>query len=183
MKATDMKTLPQFESERLTYRAPVESDREALTPMHGSRDVMRYISDGDYSEAAVDERVTRIIENDFPDGLGMWMVHTKDRGAFIGLGMIITLPDSDEIEIGYRLDPKFWRQGYGTEIARRFLRYGFEVLELEKIVAVTDQENIGSQSVLRKAGMPYVGLKPAYGAECSYFSLSRADYDATISAG
>ena len=71
------------------------------------------------------------------------------RGCSLG---ILDL-ENHEGEIGYILNRDFWGQGYGTETATALLRFGFEQLDLHRIVATCDRYNIGSARVLEKVGM------------------------------
>ena len=61
--------------------------------------------------------------------------------------------ENHEGEIRYILNRDFWGQGYGTETATALLRFGFEQLDLHRIVATCDRYNIGSAGVLEKVGM------------------------------
>jgi len=64
-----------------------------------------------------------------------------------------------------------------TEVARELVRYGFEDLGLQRIVAVTQPPNMASRNVLTKLGMKYLGLlNRYYGKETTYFELLRADW-------
>ncbi len=60
-------------------------------------------------------------------------------------------------EIGYELDPAFWRQGIMAEAVPVILRYGFTALDLHRIEAVTSAENVPSGSLLRKLGFDLEG--------------------------
>jgi len=77
----------------------------------------------------------------------------------------------DEIEAGDRLRRESW--GSATEAAARLLRYGFEELRLDRIVAVAVPENIASQKVLTKLGLRLAGRGVFYGAECCYYGVER----------
>jgi len=55
-------------------------------------------------------------------------------------------------EIGYDLNPVFWRQGIMTEALRTVLKYGFESMDLGKIQAIIDSENARSQKLVLRLG-------------------------------
>ena len=50
---------------------------------------------------------------------------------------------------------QYWDLGYASEAAAAALRFGFEELRLDEIVAVTVPANIRSQQVMRRLGMTY----------------------------
>ena len=57
------------------------------------------------------------------------------------------------MEIGWRLAPSWWGRGYASEAARAALRFGFERVGLDEIVAYTVPANLRSQAVMRRLGM------------------------------
>lgn len=93
-------------------------------------------------------------------GWGWWAVSLAADGKFIGfIGMNnvtqATLPAhfTPAVEIGWRLAYPFWGKGYAVEGALACLKYGFETLNLEKIVAFTAVQNMRSRKVMEKIGM------------------------------
>lgn len=61
----------------------------------------------------------------------------------------------NQVSLGYRLFPDYWNKGFATEIAKSLIEYGFNRLQLKKIVATARQENTSSIRVLDKAGMKF----------------------------
>jgi RimJ/RimL family protein N-acetyltransferase len=51
--------------------------------------------------------------------------------------------------------PRWWNQGLATEAARAALRYVFERIGLQEIVAFTRPDNLRSRWVMEKLGMEY----------------------------
>jgi len=49
----------------------------------------------------------------------------------------------------------YWGQGLGTEAARAILDYGFDNLQLPRLVCVIDEENTASKRVAEKIGMTF----------------------------
>ena len=60
-----------------------------------------------------------------------------------------------ELSYGFRRDR--WGRGYATEAGEACVRYGFEVLGVEKIVADVDPQNVASAHVLEKLGFRHTG--------------------------
>jgi RimJ/RimL family protein N-acetyltransferase len=58
-----------------------------------------------------------------------------------------------EVGLFYAVSPAYRRQGYAAEAARALVDYGFEKMQLRRIVATTDYDNIASMGVMRKLGM------------------------------
>jgi RimJ/RimL family protein N-acetyltransferase len=90
-------------------------------------------------------------------GFGMWMLRDAPTSAVIGRAILrhLDVEGVDEVEVGYGFMPDFWGRGLATEIAQACVRIGFEQLGLPSIVAITTAPNLGSQRVMRKAGLAY----------------------------
>ena len=106
-------------------------------------------------------------------GFSLWPVELRTSGAMIGLTGLQHLADGPEIEVGYRFLRDYWGNGYATEAAQAAIRYGFDELELERIVAVTMPTNQASRRVMEKCGLAFVGTMQVYGAAQVKYALSR----------
>lgn len=49
--------------------------------------------------------------------------------------------------------PEHQRRGYAAEAAQALVDYGFTHMNLRRIIATTEYDNVGSQAVMRKLGM------------------------------
>jgi len=61
----------------------------------------------------------------------------------------------DEVEVAYTLVEAYQGQELGTETARAILQYGFEELNLPRLICLIDAENTASQKVAEKIGMTF----------------------------
>ena len=59
----------------------------------------------------------------------------------------------EEIEIGYRLDPKYWGRGLATEAAEAVRDHAFNDLGLGHVISLIHPNNIASRRVAEKNGM------------------------------
>ena len=146
---------PWLETLRLELREFVAADRPDLVRLDTDPRVMKYIGNGrvatqDEISAAI-VRVRRAYRP-YP-GLGSWRASRRDTGEYIGWFSLKYIPKTVEIEVGYRLLPAAWGQGFATEGATELVRYGFEELGLERIIGITHPDNAASQRVLLKAGL------------------------------
>ena len=60
-------------------------------------------------------------------------------------------------EMGYWIGRKYWNQGYATEAAKAMIKFGFEEIGLNSIIARYFDINPASGRVMAKCGMTYVG--------------------------
>jgi RimJ/RimL family protein N-acetyltransferase len=91
------------------------------------------------------------------DWPGYFFIHRRER-ALVGNGGFTGEPDdSGTVEIGYEIAPEYRNRGFATEAARAMIDYAFAHEEVRSVVAHTLAEANASNSVLRKAGMTFVG--------------------------
>jgi len=67
-------------------------------------------------------------------------------------------PEHSEAELGFWIGKDWWGQGYAREAARAVIQFGFESLNLNRIVAHHMARNPASGRVLLAAGMQREGL-------------------------
>src|SRR5436190_24279027 len=89
-------------------------------------------------------------------GFGFWAVEIRTSGEFIGFTGLNTVDEEmpfSGVELGWRLARPAWGHGYATEAGLAALAYGFGVMGLPEIVAVTVAGNLRSRAVMRRGGM------------------------------
>lgn len=181
-----------LETERLILRPFLAEDVDLTREMLLDPEVMKYVAD--IPEGFdVEAEHTKVCQRGAGGRIGLWCVMLKETHEKIGNVILLPLPidleDTDwdsvvpdrypdaEIETGYLFRQSAWGKGYATEACRRIVRFGFEMTELDKIVAVTDPDNAASRHVLEKCGLRYLGTRRAYQYDdCTSFAISRADW-------
>jgi [ribosomal protein S5]-alanine N-acetyltransferase len=63
----------------------------------------------------------------------------------------------DKSGMGYWLNPEYHNQGIMTEAGKALLKFGFEKLQLHKVVIGHISDNTASQKVIEKMGFRYIG--------------------------
>ncbi len=61
----------------------------------------------------------------------------------------------DDIDIGFALLPEYSKLGYAYEIAYATINHAKHVLGIEKVVAITDSNNVPSIKLLNKLGLQF----------------------------
>ncbi|MBK6482428.1 MAG: GNAT family N-acetyltransferase [Chitinophagaceae bacterium] len=89
------------------------------------------------------------------NGFGLLAVRLKDSLEAIGICGLIKRAGLDDIDIGFAFLPAYNGKGYAAEAAHATLDYGFENVGLNRIVAITNEDNINSIRLLKKIGMQY----------------------------
>jgi len=80
-------------------------------------------------------------------------VHRLDQGVIGGIGFIGAPDEKGVVEMGYDVVPKYRKQGYATEMARRLIAWAFQEAGIKVVTASCLDDNIGSIKVLENVGM------------------------------
>ena len=145
-----------LETERLLFRHLVPEDLDALYRLYSDPEIRRYFPEGTLTYAETKEELEWFL-NGHPrhPELGLWATIHRATNQFVGRCGLLpwTLEGRAEVEVAYLLDKAFWGQGLATEAAGAILRYGFEQLQLRRLVCLVDPNNEASINVARKMGM------------------------------
>ena len=147
-----------LETERLIFRRLLPSDLEDLFALYSDPEVRRYFPEGTLTYKETKEELEWFL-NGHPDNpaLGLWATILKETNQFIGRCGLLpwTIDQRPEVEVAYMLAKAYWGQGIGTEAARAILYYGFERLQLSRLICLIDRENQASIKVARNIGMTF----------------------------
>ncbi len=165
--------MPIIETERLYLREFTVDDSDALYRMRSEPEIMRYV----HEEPLASPAKAREAILAYPDyreyGYGRWACVLRRTTEAIGFAGLKYLPERDEVDVGYRFFPEYWRRGYATEAARASIRYAFGVLALEEVCAFVLPENLASIRVLEKSGMHSTGTCLVDGIEAQRYAIGR----------
>ncbi|MFN2526495.1 MAG: GNAT family N-acetyltransferase [Actinomycetota bacterium] len=173
-----------IQTARLVLRPWSEADNHLFSWLATNPKVMRFIGDGSLWDAArVDEIFQRQSEHWDKYGFGWRSLSekaTSRRIGFVGLNHVspeATDVADDEIEIGWWLDPDFWRQGLATEGATALRDEGFERIGLERIIGRYQPENIASGRIMDALGMSFErDALGSHGGPVRIYALDRTDW-------
>lgn len=165
----------EIETPRLRLRQFTFDDLDDLSRLYSNPDLMRYVGRGIKTRNETQTALLSLIEH-YEYGFGMWAVIHKADGKLIGRCGLCFLDKTPEVELGYLLDKSYWRRGLATEGSHASLKYGFEDVKLEKIVAIAKPENIASRRVMEKVGMKYEKDAYFYNTNVVYYAISRDVY-------
>jgi len=106
--------------------------------------------------------VDRAVDHWQQHGFGLWIARTLSNDetiGYLGLSMppflaeILPPARMPAVEIGWRLHPDHWGNGYATEGAHAALREAFETLQLREICSAPQSNNPRSARVAQRIGM------------------------------
>jgi RimJ/RimL family protein N-acetyltransferase len=137
-----------IETERLLIRRFTPEDAEELFALWG-----------DPANERFRDIPTPASVDDVREWLGRWDawgVWERATGELVGDCGLHFDKSFEEWELAYGFRRDRWGRGYATEGARACVRYGFDEMSVEKIVADVDPSNAASKHVLEKLGFTYV---------------------------
>lgn len=153
-------------------------DLDDLYLIFGDAEVMKYITGGKpRTRAETETGLRRTIEGWQARGFGLWAVTIKEENTVIGYCGYLFLDGTPEIELAYGMARAHWGKGFATEAACACLRYGFEEMKLDRIVAVVNPQNVPSQRVLENLCMTHTKNVHHYDADLMYYEISSEDYE------
>ncbi|WP_291725379.1 GNAT family N-acetyltransferase [Bernardetia sp.] len=148
-----------FTSKRLGFRNWLPSDTEKLFKLNSDKEVMEFfpfLPSLEQTEALI-EKMTSQFEK---YGFCYFAVDELETNEFIGfIGIAEQNFEADFtpcVDIGWRLDKKYWGKGYASEGAKRCLEFAFEEKGLDAIKSVAPKINQKSIRVMEKIGMQHV---------------------------
>lgn len=167
-------------TERLELRPLCDADGDDLAELNADDEVMRYIRFGrGLTREESDESTARMVGAWDEHGFGLFAVRVRETGAFLGwAGLAVPgfLPEvMPAVEIGWRLRRDAWGHGYATEAATAALRFGFDVIGLDRIVSIRHVDNVRSGRVMEKLGFrhEFDTVVPLHDQPVSVYALDR----------
>jgi RimJ/RimL family protein N-acetyltransferase len=137
-----------FETKRILVRNLQPQDADAYYDMMGNPNVMDLIPRPMMSRTESDAHLKGMLQNVTSNSdTRVWAMEYGNE--LIGICAFLK-NDQKEEEIGYRLREQFWQKGFGTEIAKGLIDFGFQELNMEKITADVAIQNLNSIKILEK---------------------------------
>ncbi len=144
------------ESARLKYRKLEKNDFDVWLPFHQNQE-------GNQFWVGLPEDPSKACEHWFKKAFhryeknlgGMNALIEKNTHQFIGqCGLLVQTVDGvEELEIGYSILPKYWRNGYATEAAQKCKEFARENNFAKSLISIIHVDNIGSRKVALNNGM------------------------------
>lgn len=154
--------MPSFATARLRLRPRAIEDLDTSIAINSDPEVMRFLGDVWPPERQRVHLSTQIA-TDFGPGLGYWSLFERGSDEMLGWVLLVPLPRTEDVQIGYRLRRDAWGRGLATEAATTIMAHGLQTLKLPAIAAVVHPANLASQRVLAKLGLADVGTYEAGG--------------------
>ncbi len=146
-----------LETERLIIRELVDSDAPFILQLLNEPSFIYYI--GDKGVRTLEDARQYILNGPVlsyeRNGFGLYLVSLRDNDTPIGMCGLIKRDELPDPDIGFAYLPDYWSKGFGFEAASAVLKYGSEVLQLKRLLAITSPDNESSGKLLTKIGLKY----------------------------
>lgn len=143
--------VPTLDTDRLVLRGIRPRDRGFLVALDTDPEVMRYIHDGAMTRGEAEKWANhQILYAASRSHNGKWIAERRFDGAVVGW---VELGKHggwrrDDTQVGYQFAPEFHGQGYAREAVKRVVRFAFERLRRDRVVAVVRPANVRSSHLL-----------------------------------
>ena len=157
-----------IETPRLRLCQPKGQDSSILSNLWRNEKVREFLG-GIVPDDMIQKKLVALQHHWALHQFGQCTVFEKNINELIGL---CGLHHSDDgIEISYMFFPQFWGQGFATEAVLASLDNGFNTLNIETIISITQTANIKSCQLLKKIGMKHISDFERFNATQSLFEL------------
>lgn len=144
-------TLP---GERIKLRAIEDRDADALFELYSDPEVMRHWNHAPWGTIAQARQAITEARSDYASGASLHCaIEHRASGHLIGSCALYAFAAQNRCaSLGYLLAKAWWGQGYMSEAIQLLLDHAFAALDLNRVEAEVNQDNIGSAMALEKLG-------------------------------
>ncbi len=145
----------EINTKRTVLRRFRLGDLDDIEKVLGHPEVMKFSLKGPYSKKETKEFINWCLRQYDDKGFGLYaVVYHEDQRVIGYCGYYFQIIDgTEEIEIGYRLHPDYWNRGLATEVSKSIQNYGFESLNIDRMISIIESKNNASIKVAIKNGM------------------------------
>lgn len=153
-----MENFPELKSKRFVLRQFVESDIHNVFKALSNPEVIKYYGVNYLSLEATKEQM-EWFANIRKEKTGIWWaICDRETQAFCGgIGFSSLTTQHSKAEIGFWLLPEFWGKGVAQEAAKTAIHYAFEELNLHRIEAFVETENVNCTNLMKKLNFVHEG--------------------------
>ena len=154
-----------LQTHRLVLREITQDDAREIFEIYSCAEVVRYYDCDSYQGLQqATNQIQAWAENCSKDVAIRWGISEKGNGKIIGTcGFNFWNKQYSASPLGYDLLPTYWNKRIITEAVTEILRFGFEVMKLNRVQAITFPENVASTRVLEKLCFQYEGTLREWG--------------------
>ena len=143
---------PRLESERFHLKEFREEDFNNIYEVFSDDEIMRFSGINVVEPFRQAKNYMNIISLMYKKKQGIrWAIYDKTNNSFVGdIGLFNINEKDSSAEIGYLITKGYWKKGVGTECSKEVINFAINNLNIEKILAIIDKDNIPSIKLIKK---------------------------------
>ncbi|KWX73144.1 GNAT family N-acetyltransferase [Paenibacillus jilunlii] len=151
--------ITELHTERLHLRKMKVSDSSSLFKIWSDPAVTKFMNVSCFTNENQAKAMINLLDNLYQEGKAIrFSIINIESNEIIGSCGYNSLDFEDaKAEIGYDLAKSFWGKGYASEAIRSLLDYAFSSLNLNRIEAKVEPENVNSIKLLQKLDFTFEG--------------------------
>ncbi|MBS5737896.1 MAG: GNAT family N-acetyltransferase [Clostridiales bacterium] len=143
----------ELKTERLCLTRPYITDAEAMFNSLRDRKIFRYNTWRRHDSPVETLAFVNNLVARYENGDAEWVIRRKDDDEAMGIICLRDFPfENNCAEIGFWLGSRFHGHGFGSEVVKKIVDFGFTENHLSKIVAFCHPKNAASLKILIKNG-------------------------------
>jgi len=145
---------PVLRTKRILLRPLQAADAPAFHRLINDWDICRKLPDAPfpYPVALAGEWIAAAAADRAAGKAQQFALVEEASGTLIGCAGLRLSRDGKSADLGYWLGRKFWRKGFGLEVATRLTSWGLAEMQINRVTATVAEDNEASLAVLRRAG-------------------------------
>ncbi|GKU80103.1 GNAT family N-acetyltransferase [Paenibacillus sp. L3-i20] len=154
----------QLYTERLHLRKMQMSDSSSLFKIWSDPDVTKFMNVSNFTDETQAQEMIRILDELSQENKAIrFSIIELESNEIIGTcGYNFLDFENQKAEIGYDIAKSFWGRGYASEAIRTLLEYGFSSLNMNRIEAKVEPENVNSIKLLQNLNFTFEGTLRQY---------------------
>ena len=137
---------------RLELRQFSQADAEGFCLLNSDPLVMQYTGDHAFADIADAAGFIRDYQQYNLYGFGRWSLYLIDTQEYIGFCGLSRQNALAEVDLGFRIARRHWRQGYASEAAQAAILLAQKRYGLRRLIGRAEADNVASISTLKKLG-------------------------------
>jgi ribosomal-protein-alanine N-acetyltransferase len=156
-----------------TMRPLQPSDLDTLAAIWADPEVTRFLPSRGVPipRERVEKSLESFIGHWIQRNYGIWAIVENASSEMVGYCGLRYLDELNEVEILYGLSKAYWGRGITTQAAKASISYGFNVVNLNRIIAMALPDNLASIKVIEKAGLQYEKQIHMFNLDGLYYSI------------
>ena len=152
--------IPVLRTGRLILRKLVLDDADDVFEYAHVQEITEYVIWYPHKTKQDSINFINFVEEQFhKESQVVWGIEIKSENKLVGTIDLRNWNNDNRCgETGYCISKKYWGTGITTEALKAVIDFSFRTLNLNRVEAYCEEENVGSWHVMQKAGMKFEGV-------------------------